>query len=331
MLFAFTRQVATDLANQSYYFECLQDLAIGRKSEMLETQVSILASNGVTSKHDLDAAYKYFGIDPAHAGVIGDEHIIGSFRARLSDMSPLLADEARKQLRVLGDARNSENIRAEAADAIETFEQAMAWFELDTNATDDFVTTMFTLKTQDNPSCLENARKALSIVVDKRQSQRLRQFMKSGTMEEPEMDVGEAYALFSVDNRTLPLDLDVLKTTVDIAIPGDVEKLQKAFAIIQQDQAQNFDNRINNPNRPAEARRNSYPLETWPVGLRNIGNTCYLNSVLQFLFTIKPLREMILNCDEYFQDPSPEALMEKKVGRAVVTVDRVVTAQKCKC
>ena len=113
---------------------------------MLETQVSLLASEGLTSKRDLDAAYRYFGIDPAHAGVLHDNHIVGSFRARLSDISPSMADEARKQLRILGDARNSDTIRAEAADAVETFEQAMAWFDLDTSQADDFVTTMFTLK-----------------------------------------------------------------------------------------------------------------------------------------------------------------------------------------
>ena len=184
------------------------------------------------------------------------------------------------------------------------------------------------VQTQDNPACLEAARKAVEIIAKQWQSQRLRDFLDKGTMTEPEMDIGEAYALFSVDNRTLKLDLDVLKTFVEIANPGDVEKLQKAFAIIQQDQAQNFNNRIEDPNQP-EARRNNYPLETWPVGLRNIGNTCYLNSVLQFLFTIKPLRDLILNCESYLQDLTTDALKDKKVGRTAVTVERVVIAQKC--
>ena len=55
-------------------------------------------------------------------------------------------DEARKQLRVLGDARNSDKIRAEAAEAIETEEQALSWLDLDSNASDDFVQAMFSLK-----------------------------------------------------------------------------------------------------------------------------------------------------------------------------------------
>ncbi|KAI5954229.1 UBP2 [Candida jiufengensis] len=39
------------------------------------------------------------------------------------------------------------------------------------------------------------------------------------------------------------------------------------------------------------------PPENWPAGLDNIGNTCYLNSLLQYYFCIKPLRELILNFD----------------------------------
>jgi ubiquitin carboxyl-terminal hydrolase 25/28 len=146
ILFAFSRQVAVDIDNKDYYFECLQDLAAGRQSETLGVQVALLASQGLISKRDAQRAYQYFGINPAHASVIGDEHIIGSFKSRLSDISPLQAEEARKQLRVLGDVRNSDRIRAEAAGSIETYDQAMAWFELDHGTADDFVQTMYSLK-----------------------------------------------------------------------------------------------------------------------------------------------------------------------------------------
>lgn len=353
LLFAFTRQVSHDLTNQPYYFECLENIAIGRKSDILGTEVAMLASNGVTSKRNLDNAYRYFGIDSNHAGVIGDDHIIGTFKARLDDISPSQVEEARHQLRILAAARSSERIKAAADDVVDTEEQALAFLNLETGATDDFIQTMYTVKVgaqglsrpriqvtshaaiidivqvQDSPEVVETARKAVSVIAESRQSQSLRDFLEKGIVSTPEMDVGEAYALFQIDNRAIPIDLDVLKTTVDLADPGDVEKLQKAFAIVQQDQAQTHNNRMDTADRP-EARRNSYPLESWPVGLRNIGNTCYLNSVLQFLFTIKPLREFILNSDKYMQDPSQDALKDKKVGRVAITAERVIVAQKCK-
>ena len=149
-------------------------------------------------------------------------------------------------------------------------------------------------------------------------------------MTEPEMDLSEAYALFEIsamsDRRNV--DLSVLQSSMLVSPPSDIGKLQKAYSLIEQDQAQNYNNKEEETPKELGSRVNDFPLDTWPVGCRNNGNTCYLNSVLQFLFTIKPLRDLVLNFDAYIQDPSPEALKGKKVGRTVVTQKRVATAQK---
>jgi ubiquitin carboxyl-terminal hydrolase 25/28 len=149
-------------------------------------------------------------------------------------------------------------------------------------------------------------------------------------MSEPEMDLGEAYALFQQPDRTIKLELAVLGSLISTYDIGSSERarMETAYKLIEKDQAERFGNAQVDPNHSV-TRRNQYPLESWPVGLRNIGNTCYLNSVLQFLFTIKPLRALILDCEKYLQDPSPESLKNKKVGRMLVTVERVLTAQKC--
>lgn len=145
-MFAFARQTAVDMEYRSYYYECLKDLAMGRKSETLEMQVAMLGSQGFTSRREVDDAYRYFGIEPSHAIHLNDEHIIGTFKSRLSDISPSLVEETRRQLRMIGDARNSTTIQAEASNALETYEQALSFLDLTHEQQDDFVPTMVSLK-----------------------------------------------------------------------------------------------------------------------------------------------------------------------------------------
>jgi ubiquitin carboxyl-terminal hydrolase 25 len=146
LLYAYTRQVAEDRNNAVYYFECLQDLAVGRKSEMLQMEVSRLASLGLTSRRDLISAYQYFRMDPSHARVLNDDHIIDQFQSLLPDISPTQREEARQKLRVIGNARNSNKILQAASDSIETYDQALSWLGAEESTPDDFIPALFTLK-----------------------------------------------------------------------------------------------------------------------------------------------------------------------------------------
>lgn len=56
------------------------------------------------------------------------------------------------------------------------------------------------------------------------------------------------------------------------------------------------------------------PIENWPAGLDNIGNTCYLNSLLQYYFCIKPLRDMILEFDPAKVTVDAGQAMKRKIG-----------------
>lgn len=68
-----------------------------------------------------------------------------------------------------------------------------------------------------------------------------------------------------------------------------------------------------------------------PTGLQNIGNTCYLNSLLQYFFTIKELRDVVLDFDKYQETrPFEEIENSKRVGGRNITRREIERSRKCK-
>lgn len=72
-------------------------------------------------------------------------------------------------------------------------------------------------------------------------------------------------------------------------------------------------------NLPTQDRPVNYDL---PVGLENIGNTCYLNSLLQYLFTVKPVRDIALNYESFKLDLNDESIKARLLGGNKMQMDR---------
>ena len=138
------------------------------------------------------------------------------------------------------------------------------------------------------------------------------------------MDIGQAYTRLNVTDRTVSDDL--ILTTYDVIVeeqPSQIHELNRALTAIAKSR--------NSPllkDRLGIDDAKQYNLSEWPVGIDNIGNTCYLNSLLQFYFTIKPLRDLVLNIDEYKMTVDEESLRSKRVGSRNVSKKEVDRAQR---
>ncbi|KAG6130383.1 hypothetical protein E4U38_004501 [Claviceps purpurea] len=67
----------------------------------------------------------------------------------------------------------------------------------------------------------------------------------------------------------------------------------------------------------------SKPVDfTTPVGLHNIGNTCYLNSLLQYLFTVKPVRDIVFNYENVKLALTDESISSRLLGGNKMQMDR---------
>lgn len=84
---------------------------------------------------------------------------------------------------------------------------------------------------------------------------------------------------------------------------------------------------VNDPNAPVEIEKGTADQ---PVGLDNIGNTCYLNSLLQYYYTVKPVRDVVMNFGDYRMDLNTENMLKKRVGGRAVARGEIIKAQKCK-
>src|SRR5256714_734069 len=171
------------------------------------------------------------------------------------------------------------------------------------------------------------ARKAVRVIAETRNSKTLFNWLTTRNVEEPQMDLGEAYQTLNIPDRTID-DEELIRSAwegVREDRPGQEEQIDRAMNIIATSRGSAT---LLEALRGKGVRTES-ASEDWPVGLENIGNTCYLNSLLQFLFTIPPLRNLVLNFDDYRVDLSNYDMTSRRVGSRHITVQEVAKAQKC--
>ncbi|KAJ5334160.1 hypothetical protein MYU51_004635 [Penicillium brevicompactum] len=314
---AYKQQTAVDVPDMApHYLTCLKQIAIlrrGKDDHIIEEAIRDAYAIGQFSSEDVDEAYKFFDIDPYGHGIT-NTHILERFYSYLG--SSRQETQARQELWRIGKSRNSERLLAASEDRVTNVEQANVFLGVENGTHDDFVLTMYTTKINDNPATKDVAHKALTLIAESRNSPVLNHFLLTGETPAGEMDVSDAYRLLQLPDGTV--DDGAITAGYTICVddnPGEADKYNQALVIIA--------NHINSASLKAMAGISTEPernMRDWPVGLQNIGNTCYLNSLLQFYFSVRPFREMVLDFERFQMDLNDEeSLVKKQVGSRKVT------------
>ncbi|KAL9590508.1 MAG: hypothetical protein Q9203_000685 [Teloschistes exilis] len=321
--FAYERQIVADPEHTPYYLEALQGLARGRESEALQTFVVMEESSGKVSAEDVRNAYKALGLG-LETEFLDEDHIIGTFQSRAAD-SPRQEPELRRALQIIGHDQSSQKIQFVADKTIENYEQALSWLGVKADTDDEFIVAVYKVKEEENSADQNTSRHAITLIAQHRKSRALQQWLATGVLGQVEMNVTQAYNRFGIDDRTIEdqLVLSAFELLYQEA-PSQVDDLRSALRAIADDRESKFlSNFLDSGMTTAQ-----YPLGEWPVGLANIGNTCYLNSLLQFYFTMKPLRDLVLNFDDYKLDLETASSVKRTVGSRNVSRQEVQRAQQ---
>ncbi|PWN18644.1 cysteine proteinase [Microstroma glucosiphilum] len=142
------------------------------------------------------------------------------------------------------------------------------------------------------------------------------------------MGVFEACEVLGLPEGGKDVDDDGVLTSFQVHMmddPSKQEQLQQALGIIAQDRKSDA---LMNYFQTGEKEEEGWGKPTLPAGLNNIGNTCYLNSVLQYFYALKPLRERVLQVSQTPGSEEPTMDSSRRVGGRVVTQHEVVRSQK---
>jgi ubiquitin carboxyl-terminal hydrolase 25/28 len=204
-----------------------------------------------------------------------------------------------------------------------TAQQALKWldptFDGSVNISDDSIIALAASKVSDRPEQAHLCRKAVEIIAADRNSEMLRIWARDGSISGNSKDeeIAAAYRFFNINDRSSTVDLDVLAYyTQDADDPTKAAEALRHYNVI-----------YNHIHQTDATKGETYDS---PVGLENMGNTCYLNCLLQFLYAIRPLREIIIQFDEYKLDTSDPSYTPKKLDTQVVSKNMTLLSQTCK-
>lgn len=291
---AYERLSGSDRVLAPYYFEALRGVATQRDSESLVMKVMELMSLGCASLDDVRAAYVKFGLDMDEAESMAGVHIAAQVESVYEEQieQGAAVGPLRIAMETVASTSSCGPLQEFIARTANDVDLPTAYSDLGVEPAvdDDVVITAYEFaQSESSSSRLERAFTAIAI---DRRSPLLLSFV-----EKLQPDVtSEAQACDILGISVGASEDEAINAFRNFSDTRRTVSARKALRFLgnQHDSDAVIAELSRDPRSAVQVPQSTYD---WPIGLNNIGNTCYLNSLLQYYFAIKPLREEVLMHD----------------------------------
>lgn len=319
-------QISTnrDPRNVPYYLDALQQVAETRGSEFLLIKVSELVSLGIVSLTQIRQAYQELGFSEQDLHGEVDEEVILDLYIQKLRQYPEQSTQLSEALGKVADFRDSQMLQRAAAASRLSYEDSLKAVGVDYSVPDQTVAKRISSLLEGGSLVLKvEIQRALRMIATHRKSPLLlSQYEK--LFPEPAVPAGLAYDALGISPHMEDKDILTAFTIASNDEAADRQlELRRNLRAIAEDRESAFLGAYLETGK-AEAENGGLDF---PVGLWNIGNTCYLNSLLQFYYTVTPLRDLITDSDPS-KLQTEEGIDQKKVGGRLVPFPEVKRSQQ---
>ncbi len=305
------------------YADAIRNIAQFTGSQILEDYVIRLMSLGIITRTDILKAYRYFNVLPQYISKISDDMLIESIEKFITNYNEPTDSNylfARGQLSILSNVRKSKTLKTYLDNQLIPLN--LAYEALDSNPSFDdskIMVAYLTKRQQNNPHNIDKINQALISISSYRGSYPLLNYIETQIPDInknlPKLSISDSLNVLGINGKIDDLVLINLfkKKILNQKInPYEIRKFRNSLRFIAIERKSEI---LLDFLKNGTVNDDYITAFDWPVGLQNIGNTCYLNSLLQYYFAIKPLRDAIANFNPSTDhDINDQLLSKRRIG-----------------